>query len=98
MATFNMDNYAAITDSEVKVGPSKQNARVKCIIDEYTLGAELAINDELLLNKIPESAILVDAYVWIPASLGTTGIVSMGLKAYTDLDGNTVAEDDLAGS
>ena len=65
MATFNMDNYAAITDSEVKVGPSKQNARVKCIIDEYTLGAELAINDELLLNKIPESAILVDAYVWI---------------------------------
>ena len=60
--------------------------------DSYTLAADLAVNDEILLADLPEGAKLLDAVVKSP-SLGTTGILEMGIKASEDRDGNTLAED-----
>lgn len=93
MADFNMDNLESISVDERKIGPAKQNARVKCVMDEFTLTAEMASGDEYLMVKIPETAIILDAYIKIPVSLGTSGKLDMGLKAHIDLDGNAIAED-----
>lgn len=88
-----MDNYNAIQVNDTKVDPSMQNAKKKVVFDEYVLLAELAVNDELLMNKIPEGAIILDAGCFIPTTLGATGIIDMGLKAHVDKDGSAVAED-----
>lgn len=94
MAEFNAEQYNAITVSEDKIAPSYQNARKKVVLDKYTFTANvISIGDEILFSKIPESAIITNAKIFIPASLGTTGVFSMGLKAHVDLDGATVAED-----
>lgn len=87
-----MDNYSAFADDNGKADPHNINARVKCLYDEFTLTAELAVNDELLMHKLPEGARIIDAYIHSD-QLGTTGILDLGLKAYTDKDGNTVSED-----
>jgi hypothetical protein len=92
MAEFNMDNYSAYADDSGKATPNEVNARVKCLIDEYTLLAELSVNDELLLHKLPEGAKIIDA-ILDSDQLGTTGILDLGLKAYTNKAGSSVAED-----
>lgn len=92
MATLNMDNYSSIQDSEKKIGPAKQNGRVKCLIDEITLAADVAANDELLMSKLPETAVILDAYIK-SGNLGTQGKFDLGLKAHQLLDGSQVAED-----
>ena len=89
---FNMDNFNIFKVDEKKVGPGKQNAIVRSIIDTFTFTAELAANDEFLMNDIPEGAVLIDAYVKIP-NVGATGIVDLGLKAHVLLDGSAVVED-----
>lgn len=93
MAIFKMDNYTEFNVNDGKVGPGMQNAGESIVFDEYTLLAELAVNDELLLPEIPEGAVLLNAKVKIPATLGASGILDMGLKAHVDRDGNAVAED-----
>ena len=93
MALFNMDNLESISVNEEKIGPGKQNARVKCVMDEFTLTAELGVGDEFLMSKIPETALILDAYIKIPVSLGTQGKLDMGLKAHVDLAGVSVSED-----
>ena len=92
MADLNMDNYA-IKLADNKVDPSKQNAKKKAVYDKYTLLAELAVNDELPMNLIPEGALILDAGVKIGATLGASGILDMGLKSYVNRAGTTVAED-----
>ena len=94
MTILNGKNYNDITVLEKKIQPSKQNARVKCIVEEYTFLGEASIGDTILLSKIPESATILSAKVFIPASLGTTGIFHLGLAAHVDKDGTAVALDD----
>lgn len=90
---FEMDNLRTFATDEKKIDPAKQNARVKTIVDEFTLTAEMIVTDEFLMSLIPETALLLDAYIKIPVSLGTQGKLDMGLKAHVDLAGNAVAED-----
>lgn len=92
MADFNMDNLESILVDERKVGPGKQNAHVRALTDEFIFTAEMAANDEYLMNNIPEGAIIVDAYIKLP-NVGATGIVEMGLKAHVLLDGSAEVED-----
>lgn len=87
-----MDNYAAKIAGS-KIAPGKHNSHIKCIVDEYTLLGETSIADELLMAKIPEGAKIIGAHVFSPASLGTSGIFHMGLKAYVNKDGTSVVED-----
>lgn len=92
MATLNSVNYAK-TQNNQKVSPGEDNARAKGIYDSYTLpGVVLAANDEINSLFIPEGAIITEAWIKSP-SLGTTGIVSMGLRAFSDIDESAIAED-----
>jgi len=93
MTIFNMDNFKTTSVDEKKIGPSKFNGEVHTIMDEFTLTAEMAIGDEYLMPFIPETALILDAYIRVPASLGTTGKLDMGLKAHVDLGGVAVVED-----
>lgn len=92
MTDYNMDNYSAYADDSGKSDPNNINAKVKCLYDEFTLTAELAVNDELLMHNLPEGARIIDAYIHSD-QLGTTGILDLGLKAYTNKDGSSVSED-----
>mgnify|MGYP003635156363 CR=1 FL=1 len=93
MAEFNMVNKA-LKASDVKIAPGKHDSGIKCIVDSYVFGAEASIGDEYQMTKIPEGATILGAHIFAPASLGTTGIFNMGLKAYTNKDGTSVVEDD----
>lgn len=93
MATLNGINYAKSLQAPVqKADPGEINAKVKCIRERYTLSAVLANGDEILGPILPAGAVILDAYVKSP-SLGATGIVTLGLKAFTDYEGNTEAAD-----
>lgn len=92
MATLNAVNYAKTQDN-AKVEPGEDNSHKRGMYDSYTLqGAVLAANDEINSLKLPEGALITGAWIKSP-SLGTTGIVSLGLRAHTDYDGNSVSED-----
>lgn len=92
MALLNSVNYAK-TQNNQKVSPGEDNARSKGIYDSYTLpGVVLANNDEINSLFIPEGAIITEAWIKSP-SLGTTGIINLGLRAFDDIDENSIAED-----
>ena len=92
MATLNSVNYAK-TQNNQKIDPAEMNGRMKGMHDSYTLpGVVLAANDEVNSSFIPEGAIITNAWIKSP-SLGTTGILQMGLRAHVDEDGAAVAED-----
>jgi hypothetical protein len=95
MAQVNGVNYAQTqTLKTPKVDKGEKNGRVKCLQEEFTFTANVfALNDEILGLSLPKGCKIVDAEVVIPASLGTTGIFSLGFKATEDKDGNAVAED-----
>lgn len=90
-----MDKYAAITDNDNKVEPSYINARKKVLVDRFTFSGDagVSIGDTFLMNKIPESALILGAKIFC-GNLGSAGIFSMGLAAHVDRDGNSVAADD----
>jgi len=94
MSETNMTQYSAITDSGNKVEPSYVNARKKVMVDRYTFSgnAGVSIGDTFLMNKIPENALILGAKIFCP-SLGTAGIFSLGLAAYTNRDGTSVSAD-----
>ena len=91
MADLNMSNRAVVVNGG-KISPGNYNASKKGIYDELTLVAELAVNDELLMDKIPEGARIINAFVKSD-SLGVTGILDLGLKAYVNKAAVTIAED-----
>ena len=85
MATLNADNYAkmiAVPQEQIPAG--EVSGKVRISYDEITLSAELAVND--LINvcaPIPANARIVDAVVKSP-SLGTTGILKLGISSDDD--------------
>jgi len=92
MATeFNMDNYNEFKVNGGKVAPGMQNAKIKTVFDEYTLAAELVVDDTFLMPSIPEGALIIEAGIFIDTTLGTSGILDMGLAAHVDNLGADVA-------
>lgn len=72
------------TDAHVNepVKPYEQGelaGRVRMLYDEYELdGAVLALNDTIDIGYLPKGARVVGAWISIPASLGTGGILDLG--------------------
>lgn len=91
MATLNSYNAAKLSNKS-KIAPGEFNGRLKGIFDKLVMTAVLANNDEVDSLTIPEGALIVEAWVKSP-SLGVTGIVNLGLRAFEDIDGNTIPED-----
>ena len=94
MAILNGKNYAKSVAFPIeKSDPNEVDARVKSIHETYTMAAVLANGDEILGPKLPEGAKIIDAMVVIDKSMGAGGILDMGLKEYTDLQGVLIVED-----
>jgi len=93
MATFNGINYAkSISDPIVKV-KGELNARVKVLRETFQMAAIIDTGEEVLGPSLPEGAIILDAYIKTDKSLGGSGTLDLGYKAFVDEDGNAVAED-----
>ena len=92
MTTLFMDEFDEFQNNDGKADPGKVNAKLRIIVDEITLAADGAINDEILMSKIPEGARIVDAYIRSD-DLGAAGILDFGLKAHTNKAGDAVSED-----
>lgn len=95
MAIVNADNYAGFYASVPRqmMPKGEVSGEVKVLRDKYTLGAIFALNDEINMGFVPEGSTIVDCKVVIPATLGATGIFSVGYRAFTDSDGAAVVED-----
>lgn len=101
MATFYMDNYkkAYVDKPSAKIAPGESIGAVKFSYDEITLGqAVIALNDVIKTSlRVTKGAKIMDAGILIPASLGTTGIFSLGRAAsalnVADPDSLVVAAD-----
>jgi len=76
-----------------RTNPGEVNANIKCVHEEYDIDHIWAINEEMDGPEIPEGALIVDAILMVSGSTGGGGIFDLGLRAYTDIDGDTVAED-----
>jgi len=100
MAILNGLNYAKSQAFPIeKTDPSEVDTRVKCVSEKYdmsTLGVVLANGDEILGPFIPEGAKIVDAAIKIDTSMGASGILDMGLKAFTNKAGTALVEDQNA--
>ena len=91
------DEYTAINTNNNKVDPSKISAKMHSLYQSIAVTAGeaatvLAINDTYEFLEIPEGARIVDAQIDSPV-LGSAGKITLGLRAFTDIDGETVAED-----
>lgn len=97
MTVYNGIQYAAsqVSEPKQKIEKGKFSGQKHVLVDEFTLDAtvQYAIGDEVNFSKIPAGAIITGAKLIIPSSLGTSGIVTLGYRAFTDRDGSTVAED-----
>ena len=96
MANLDSINYAKINSSPAeKINPGEFNGRVKCIHDSYELDGSnvLALNDIIKSVKIPEGALILEAFLYVHQTLGATGIVQLGHDAGEDIDGNALVAD-----
>jgi len=91
MATYNGVNYDKQVDGDKIKG--EVNVKLRIVKDTYVSATTLN-DDEVLLPKIPEGALILDAYLMTSADCGAAGTINLGLKAFTDKDGNTVSEDE----
>lgn len=95
-----MQNHGKFNTDDKKIQAGFQDGRDKRVIDLLTIpagGTPMALNDELNVGeKLPEGAIIVDAYVQISDTSGANGQLSMGLRKHKLLDEaeTLVAEDD----
>lgn len=89
MATLYMDNYkkAYIDHPTSKIPPGESSGEIKFAYDEITLGVAgqsitVSLNDVLKTSlRVTKGAKIIDAGIFIPASLGATGIFSLGRAA-----------------
>jgi len=92
--SLNGDIYDQSQTSPVtKVAPSDFNSRLKVLQEHYTMDTIIDVDDEILGPFLPEGARVIDAILIINGSTGAGGIFDLGLKAFEDIDENTVAED-----
>ena len=92
MAEYKGENLTNI-EAGKKIWGGEINGRVKVLHEKITLAGDLAISDVVYGPNIPANAKVVDAYVKIPATLGATGIVSLGHGASVDAAGSPIALD-----
>ena len=92
MAEYKGSNATNIAAGK-KIWGGEINGRVKVLHEKITLTGDLAVNDTILGPKLPANAMVVDAYVRIPATLGATGIVSLGHGASVDASGAAITLD-----
>ena len=85
MATFYMDNYkkAYVNRPVEKIPTGEVSGESKFAYDEITLPQNaIALNDVIKTSlRVTKGAKILDAGILIPASLGTTGIFSLGRAA-----------------
>ena len=88
MATFYGDNYTKqyISKPSEKIEKGEVAGRKRLQFDKKTLDSALAVNDEILIGKLPPNSIVVDAKIKIDKSLGATGIFELGHKANSSGD------------
>ena len=87
------ENNRTNIEAGKKIWGGEINGRVKTLHGVITLAGDLALNDEIVGPKLPANSMVLDAYVRIPATLGATGIVSLGHKASLDASGAAIAAD-----
>ena len=92
MAEYKGSNATNIAAGK-KIWGGEISGRVKVLHEKITLTGDLAVNDTILGPKLPANAMVVDAYVRIPATLGATGIVSLGHGATVDASGAAITLD-----
>lgn len=63
-----------------KINVDEFVGRVRHYYDEYTLLAEIGLNDRILFNKLPAGARVIEARI-VKASDGTTGQLDIGWDA-----------------
>lgn len=90
MANLYGANYNAAynaTKSPKNYPPGQFNGEPRVIKDTFT-GADganvIAIGDKIFVGKLPKGAVILDAIVNIPATLGTGGIFTLGTAADED--------------
>ncbi len=60
----------------------EHNGKVRVLYDSYTLpSAIVAANDTISIGKLPAGARVINAQIFIPASMGATGIFDVGYAA-----------------
>lgn len=88
MANHYAANYtkAYVNVPSSKIPPGEVSGDIKMAYDEINLnGKTIALNDVIKTAlKVPAGARIVDAGIFIPASLGATGIFSLGQSSNQD--------------
>jgi len=99
MATFYADNYkkAYVDKPSSKIPTGEVSGEIKFAYDEITLGqAIIAVNDVIKTSlRVTKGAKVINAGILIPASLGTTGMFTLG-RAASSL--NVADPDSLVGT
>lgn len=76
------DNYQLTQNFPIeKTSPGQFNCKYKVLKMKRTLSTIIALNDEIDGLTLPEGALVLDAYIRISATAGTTGIFDLGLRA-----------------
>lgn len=73
----------------VKIDPTEVNTRTKYLRLKFLINSNLSIGDTITGVNIPEGAVVLDAGVYIPASLGAGGRLSFGHAG-----GNVISTDE----
>lgn len=95
MSAFEATGYAqSQAYGYAKADPGRKNARLKTIIDEYTLLADLAVNDTIETFYLPAKARVVGAHIGLPVSLGGSCALDLGWNASEDDDTTEAADTD----
>ena len=79
MADFNSDEFQAayVDEPSSKLDVTKQHGRKRTMSAQYTLLAEVALNETFAVGKLPAGAKLLDARFIAPSD-GTTGQYDLG--------------------
>lgn len=97
MTAYYGDNYTGAyrTVPQAQMPKGEQAGKVCVLKDKITLTAALTAvaPDTIDCGFIPVGATILGAKMFCNKSLGATGIFDLGLRAFTDMDGNTVSED-----
>lgn len=95
IVSLNGDNYDGFYNQEPRQAMPKGDAagEIKVLRDEIAIPALISATSTIDFGFIPEGSRIVDAKLIIPATLGATGIFTMGFDAHVDQDGSAVVAD-----
>jgi len=83
MANLNGSQYAQayVTVPSSKIAPGNYNGAVRILKANYTITAEHAANDVILLGKLPAGAMVVDAILHVNGDIGDGTTLDLGFTA-----------------